>query len=121
MVGITAGYKPSKDLFACAVIGESMNKVIPNGSICLFRRYTGGSRNGKIVLAELTDLQDPDYGSGYTVKEYESRKYIGEDEWRHESIILKPLTYNSGYKNIELAEDGSNGLKVIGIFECVLE
>ena len=35
-------YKPAKDLFACEIIGESMNKVIPNGSICLFRKYSGG-------------------------------------------------------------------------------
>lgn len=49
-------YKPSSDLFACTVIGESMNKVIPNGSICLFRKYFGGSRNGQIVLVELTGI-----------------------------------------------------------------
>ncbi|MFT7345364.1 MAG: putative GIY-YIG superfamily endonuclease, partial [Lentimonas sp.] len=33
---------PSNDLFACKVVGESMNKIIPNGSYCLFRKYTGG-------------------------------------------------------------------------------
>ena len=35
--------KPSKDLFACQVIGESMNKVIPNKAYCfiqkIFRRF----------------------------------------------------------------------------------
>ena len=29
--------QPRKDLFACQVIGESMNKIIPNGAICLFK------------------------------------------------------------------------------------
>ena len=43
---------PENDYFACKIIGESMNRVIPNGSICLFKPYTGGSRNGKIVLVE---------------------------------------------------------------------
>jgi len=33
--------KISEDHFACRVVGESMNRVIPNGSICLFRRYQG--------------------------------------------------------------------------------
>jgi hypothetical protein len=51
-----------------------MNKVIPNGSICLFRKYTGGTRNGKIVLVQHTSIQDYDFGSGYTVKEYHSKK-----------------------------------------------
>jgi hypothetical protein len=40
-----------------------MNKIIPNNSVCLFRKDTGGSRNGKIVLAEVSNLQDPDSGS----------------------------------------------------------
>jgi phage repressor protein C with HTH and peptisase S24 domain len=25
------------DYFACKIVGESMNRVIPNGSICLFK------------------------------------------------------------------------------------
>ncbi len=113
-------YKPSKDLFACKVEGESMNKVIPNGSICLFRKYSGGSRNGKIVLVEHTDKQESEFGSGYTVKEYQSKKNMEDDQWSHESVTLKPLSHNSEYKDIEIAEDELGSLKVIGIFECVL-
>jgi len=119
-VEIPSRYKSSKDLFACTVIGESMNKIIPNGSICLFRKYTGGSRNGKIVLVERTGIQDPDSGSGYTVKEYHSTKKTESDQWRHNSITLKPLSYNSEYNDIEINEDELSSLKVIGIFECVL-
>ena len=113
-------YKASKDLFACTVIGESMNKVIPNGSICLFRKYDGGSRNGKIVLVKHTNIQDPDFGSGYTVKEYWSKKNIDNEQWNHQSIILKPISYSSEYNNILLTEDELIDLKVIGVFECVL-
>ena len=113
-------YKPSTDLFACKIEGESMNKVIPNGSICLFRKYSGGSRNGKIVLVEHTDKQESEFGSGYTVKEYQSKKNMEDDQWSHESVTLKPLSHNSEYKDIEIAEDELGSLKVIGIFECVL-
>lgn len=97
-----------------------MNKVIPNGSICLFRKYTGGSRNGKIVLVEHTSLQDPETGSGYTVKEYHSKKNVDDDQWSHQSISLKPLSNNAGYSDIELGDDELSGLKVVGTFECVL-
>ena len=62
--------RPSRDLFVCQVLGESMNKVIPNGSYCLFRSYSGGSRNGQIVLVARSGIQDADYGSCYTIKEY---------------------------------------------------
>jgi len=113
--------KPSKDMFACQVIGESMNKVIPNGALCLFRKYSGGSRNGQIVLVENTNMHDSDFGSCYTVKEYESKKYEDEDGWKHQSIILKPLSTDSSYENIVLEDEDMSTFKVIGTFECVLE
>jgi DUF2075 family protein len=119
-IEIPIRYKPSKDLFACTIIGESMNKVIPNGSICLFRKYSGGSRNGQIVLVEHTNIQDSDFGSGYTVKEYRSKKNVDNEQWSHQSITLKPLSYDSQYRDIEIAEDELSSLIVRGIFECVL-
>jgi uncharacterized protein len=106
--------------FVCKVIGESMNKKIPNGSYCLFKKDFGGSREGKIVLVESTYVQDSDFGSGYTVKEYHSVKHFENDQWHHQSISLQPLSYDSDFETIELEEDALNSLKVVGIFECVL-
>lgn len=119
-IGLPTTHKSLDELFACKVIGESMNKIIPNGSICLFRKYSGGSRNGKIVLVEHTNIQDPDFGSGYTIKEYRSKKNITNDGWSHESIILKPLSYDPDYNEIVIEEDELIDLKIIGIFESVL-
>ena len=56
-----------------------MNRVIPNGSICLFKPYTGGSRNGKIVLVENIDIQDQDFNSSFTIKTYSSEKVVYEE------------------------------------------
>ncbi len=71
----------STDLFACKVVGESMNKVIPNGSICLFRKDNGGSRNGKNCFGSAYRVsRSSDFGSGYTVKEYHSTKDMGDDD-----------------------------------------
>ena len=39
-----------KGMFVMQVIGESMNKRIPNGSWCLFKSNPSGTRNSKIVL-----------------------------------------------------------------------
>lgn len=119
-IEIPSRYKATEDLFAFRVVGESMNQIIPNGSICLFRKYTGGSRNGKIVLVESTCIHDLDFGSGYTVKEYHSKKTVEDEEWSHESIILKPLSQNLEYENIELSGDELITLNVVGVFECVL-
>lgn len=106
--------------FVCKVIGESMNKKIPNGSYCLFSKDEGGSRNGKIVLVELYDKQDSESGSRYTIKEYNSNKVIDENQWNHQSITLKPLSNDPNYEPIELSGDEINSLRVVGIFVCVL-
>ena len=113
-------FKPSQNFFACTVVGESMNKIIPNGSVCLFKKYAGGSRNGQIVLAELIDYQDLDSGSSFTVKEYQSKKAVNENGWMHERIVLKPQSFDDTYKEIVLSEEDINNFKVVAIFECII-
>ena len=110
----------SEDYFACTVVGESMNKIIPNNSICLFKKYRGGSRNGRIVLAQSTEIQDNDFGSGYTVKEYSSTKISNSQSWEHQSIILKPQSHDITYDSIVLENDNLDDFKIIGVFEMVL-
>ncbi len=110
-----------KGSFVCRVLGESMNKRIPNGSYCLFKQDEGGSRDGKIVLVESTNINDSDFGSGYTVKEYHSIKNISDEGWKHESIVLKPLSTIEEYKEIVLSEDELLNFKVVGIFDRIID
>ena len=114
-------YKVSKEHFVCRVHGNSMNKKIPDGSFCLFKKDTGGSREGKIVLVEHRNIQDSEFGAGYTVKLYHSEKVLGQDNWSHSFISLKPKSSNPEYSDIILQPNESIELKVIGIFECVVE
>jgi DUF2075 family protein len=111
---------PRKGYFIAQVVGESMNKRIPNMSYCLFEEYTAGSRNGEIVLAECTSIQDGDYGSGYTIKEYNSVKKFNDESFEHESIILKPLSYDINYENLILNRDETVNFRIRGIFKKVL-
>lgn len=113
-------FKYNKDYFVCKVTGESMNKIIPSDSWCLFKKDPGGSRYGKIVLVHQTNIQDSDFGSGFTVKSYESKKTISEDTWSHNSIILKPQSTLSKYKDLILSEDELIDFKIIGVFVEVL-
>lgn len=107
--------------FVCQIIGESMNKKIENGSWCLFKEYSGGTREGKIVLIENYNIQDSDFGAGYTVKSYHSEKSITNDSWYHKSITLKPLSFDTKYEDIILNEDELQNLNVIGEFITVLD
>lgn len=106
--------------FACTVVGESMNRIIPNGSVCIFRSNPSGSRNGMIVLVEHRNLIDHDSDSNYTVKEYRSTKSENEEGWQHERISLLPRSADESFETIELTEDMSRTYRVIGEFVRVL-
>ena len=113
-------YTSATDYFACKIIGESMNRVIPNGSICLFKHYKGGSRNGKIVLVENRDQQDPDFNSCFSIKTYSSEKSVSETTWGHESIVLRPNSFDKSYQNIIISEENAVEMRIVGEFIKIL-
>jgi len=114
------GRKLNKNMFIIKVVGKSMEPLIEDGSYCVFTRYTGGTRQGKIVLAQHRDIVDPETGGKYTVKEYQSKKKENKDEtWEHEEIILIPR--NSDYKPIVIKENAEDELKIIGEYINALE
>ncbi len=77
------------DLFAAEIVGTSMEPLIPNGSVCLFRQFGAGSRQGKLVLVEELGRGKNDR---YTVKRYVSTKRQRPDgTWEHNAIRLEPL------------------------------
>ena len=108
--------------FMVQVLGESMNKRIPNGAWCLFKTESGGSRDGKVVLVRHQCIQDVDLGGQYTVKTYHSEKTHGDDgSWRHSKIVLKPQTHLNGYEDIEILSDELDELEVVGELVAVVD
>ena len=106
----------AKDRFLARIEGDSMEPTVPDGSLCLFRKDPGGSRNGKIVLCKLEASGGAPLA---VVKKYQS---IRESETEHlvgeaTRIILSSL--NPKYENIELNE--GDEVRIIGIFEKVTE
>lgn len=99
--------------FVAQVIGESMNRRIPNGSWCMFREPAAGTREGKVVLVESRDIQDPDTGR-YTVKRYSSEKQVTPDGWRHQRITLSPDSDRSSYLPIIITNAETFELRVLG-------
>jgi hypothetical protein len=91
------------------VVGDSMNRRIPNGAYCVFRSPVTGSRQGKVVLAQHRDISDPETGGSYTVKVYESEKEPDSDGgWRHLEVRLLPDTTSPGYEPIVIQGDESD-------------
>jgi DUF2075 family protein len=120
-VELPEAFRPQMGLFVAQVVGESMNRRIPNGAWCLFRTASAGSRNGKIVLASHREIADTEYSGHYTVKIYESAKKNQTDgTWRHTTIILRPDSFLPEYKPIVLNEHQAEDLRVLGELVAVL-
>lgn len=114
--------QPQPGLFVAQVVGESMNRRIPNGAWCLFRTNPRGTRQGKVVVVQHRDISDPDTGGRYTVKVYRSEKVPeGEDGWRHERITLYPDSDQPGYVPIviEVGDEGDGFVVVAELLTVI--
>lgn len=114
-------FRPQPGLFVSQVIGESMNRRIPNGSWCLFKANPTGTRQGKVVLVQHREITDYDFGGHYTIKVYQSsKKYFEDGSWKHNAVVLRPDTNSPGYKEIVLSEDQAEELRVVAELVAVL-
>lgn len=109
------GFKYSKDLFVAKVMGESMNKKIPNGAWCLFKANPVGTKQGKVVVAQLNGHLDTDTGGSYTIKLYSSNNTLDSDNELQKSITLSPASTDKSYQPITV----SNGDEVLLVAELV--
>jgi DUF2075 family protein len=114
-------FRISPDLFVAQVLGESMNRRVPNGSWCLFKMNPSGTRRGKIVLVQHREISDPDTGGHYTLKIYDSEKDMyPDDSWSHKSIILKPDSTVPDFEPIILDRDRADDVKIIAELIAIL-
>jgi len=96
--GSLGKYNTAKGLFALKVNGESMNRVIPNGSYVVCKPV------------EIEDLKDDDivifsYDNEYSMKRF---RRIEEDR----VLIFSPESHDKRYRDIEISFDAPNDLKI---------
>ena len=92
------GLRVTPALFVARIQGRSMEPLILDGSLCVFRSDVVGSRQGKLVLVESLGRGDNDR---FTVKRYLSEKVQREDgTWTHGRIRLQAL--NPEFESWEL-------------------
>jgi SOS-response transcriptional repressor LexA len=76
----------TQDMFVAEIQGTSMEPLVHDGDLAIFRRIPAGSRNGKRVLVEETGSH------AYTLKRYVSEKRaFSEDSTERVAITLEPL------------------------------
>ena len=98
-----------------------MNRRIRNWAYCVFRTPVEGSRDGRVVLAQHQEIDDPETGGHYTVKMYRSTKAQGpEGDWLHTEIRLEPDSDAPGYEAIVLRDVEESEVRVIAELVQVL-
>ena len=97
--------RPATGLFAGRVVGESMNRRIPNGAYCVWRAPVEGARGGRVLIIESRDLSDPETGGSYTVKIY--------DRVSPDLVRLLPDTDAPGFEPIELRAEAATGVRIV--------
>jgi phage repressor protein C with HTH and peptisase S24 domain len=116
-VEVPAGLPLSEDQFVAYVDGDSMEPLIPAGSLCVFRQPRAGSRHGRIVLVQ--HFGTVEGGGETTVKRWRSEKIQSEEGWSHERIIMEPLNQPK-HQPWLLSPEQQETLRVIGEFVRVL-
>ncbi|MFU1980810.1 DNA/RNA helicase domain-containing protein [Bordetella hinzii] len=118
---VPEGMPVDKDMFACHMVGEFMNKIFPDGAICLFRFNPASDQNGKIVLLECNKPQDGNAGSPYMVGEYQSFERRAGNGTENRRVLLEPRSTNPALDPIELCgEDGNLRYRIVGEFLGVI-
>jgi len=91
----------SEGMFVAHVVGRSMEPRIPDGSLCVFRAPVVGSRQGRLLLIGMQDVDD--LSRRYTVKKYARAGKLVEGAEREEKIRLEPL--NPEFEGFDLTSD----------------
>lgn len=112
--------KLNRNMYVVQAVGHSMEPIIQDKDLCVFRTNPAGSRQGKIVLTQHRNYYDADNSGGYSIKIYTSKKKYNEfTEWEHDEIILEPK--NKSYTSIIIDEVEADNFRVIGEFIGVLK
>lgn len=102
----------TQDMFVAEIQGTSMEPLVHDGDLAVFRRIPAGSRDGKRVLVE-------ELGSRYTLKRYVSKKIpYSEDSTERVTIWLEPLNPEHGEIKLDVEEDR---YRIVAEFVAVLE
>ena len=106
----------SKDHFVAYAMGNSMEPIIQDGDLLLFRQYQGGTRQGRIVLAQWAGVEDPDTGGSYAVKRYHRHGERGD-----EGMIVELQSENPDFDSIVLEPQYEDEVAVLAEFVEVLK
>jgi transcriptional regulator with XRE-family HTH domain len=100
------GLRVRDGMFVTHVRGRSMEPLLADGALAVFRAGAAGDREGRVLLVQLLTAEDPEGGAAFTVKRWHSAKEPApesEGGWRHTAIELRPL--NPDFRPIKVRRE----------------
>jgi len=110
-----AGLRLTPEMFVAEIAGHSMEPLIPDRALCVFRAGVAGSRQGRLLLVEDRTTSGD---NRYAVKRYRSEKVESGSEWRHAHIRLESL--NPEYPSWDLDPEEEK-YRIVAEFVRVLD
>lgn len=86
------------NLFAIRVIGESMNKIIPNGSTIICARVEEKPKSGQIVVYR--------NGSDYNLKQFTETENL---------ILFEPVSFDGSFETIIYKKTDDIEIEILGV------
>jgi len=106
--------------FVAQIIGESMNRRVPNGAWAVFSGDVRGSKQGRVVLVQRQDVGDAEEGGRYTLKIYDAKKSFAEDGDVYEQVLLRPDSTDDRFKPIEIDLEDEERPMIVATLVVVL-
>jgi len=118
---IDAGIRANtQDYFATFVTGDSMKPRIENGSLCLFKKYSGGTRQDRIYLIQARGLKNPETGESFVVKKYSRQTTRPSTTDSDSTVVIHLLSENPKYEPIVLSAVSDDDVQTLAEFIRVL-
>jgi hypothetical protein len=119
---LSGGRKASRDWFVARVVGESMYRMIPSGSWCLWLLRPELRGDGtEVVFAELPESLDATMGA-FAAKVYVAeREADGDGVLRVARVRLKPDSDQAGFEEIVVGNGGMADVKIVAKMLEVLD
>jgi len=109
-------------MFVAQMVGQAMAPQIPAGAYCLFERHPDGLGHrlqGRIVLVQHRDIDDPETGGHYTVRRY-AQDQRSPAAGGHQFRVIRLLPLHPDYAPIILDHVPAGERHVIAEFLAVL-
>lgn len=120
-VELPSAFVPMPGHFVARMVGESMNRRIPNGAWCLFGPPNHESSERRVALLHHEEIQDLDTVGHCSVRVYEPAAVVdGADTRTSDGVVLSPDSNVVGYSTVRLSGSGADELRVVGELVAVL-